>query len=153
GSVVIILAILVSWRFLPGSGRHVLGKSPESTTSVQPEPPVDDVSDPKETTDTTTSRLKTLVKQSQIWEMLKLDAAPWDCDVQNLRCWEPGSKALFDTVEGASRFTEKGIHYGSDARLLDFEFRHVWISTDGLSAEVGTREHWWLPLYKRDGTP
>lgn len=154
GSVVaIVFAILVSWRFFPGTGQHVLGQSSQSTTSVQPDFAVNNFSDPNETIDETRTRLKTLVKQSQIFEMLTLDAAPWDCDVQNLRFWELGSKALFDTVEGASRFTERGIHYGPDARLLDFEFRYVWISPDGLSAEVGTREHWWLPLYKRDGTP
>lgn len=153
GSVVIIIfTIFVSWRFLSGSSQSVLGKSSESTASLKADFTVSNVSDPNEKIDETRTRLKTLVKQSQIFEMLKLDAAPWECDVKNLQFWEPGSKAIFDTVEGASRFNERGIHYGSDARLLDFEFRHVWISPDGLSAEVGTREHWWLPLYKRDGT-
>ncbi len=101
--------------------------------------------------ESTATELKKTVKDAQIWEALTLYAAPWTCDAHDLeRYWEPGSKAFIDVGESASRLNERGWHYGSGARLLDFEFRYVRLSQDGLSAEVGTREHWFLPLYTRD---
>jgi hypothetical protein len=99
------------------------------------------------------SGLKALVKESQIWEMLTLYSAPWNCDAKDLgRYWLPGSKAYFDVGKSVSRLNERGTHYGFDAKLLNFEFRYVKISRDGLSANIGTVEHWWLPVYARDET-
>jgi hypothetical protein len=99
----------------------------------------------------TASELKAAVKESQLWETLTLYSAPWNCDANDLkRYWLPGSKAYIDVGESVSRLNERGSHYGFGARLLDFEFRYVRISRDGLSAEVGTREHWWLPVYTHE---
>lgn len=100
----------------------------------------------------TAFEVKKLVKESQVWEMLSLYVEPWVCDANDLRYWAPGSKALFEVVESVSRLNERDVHYGFGAKLLDFEFRYIRIARDGLSAEVGTREHWWLPVVKRDGT-
>src|SRR6185312_17463268 len=80
--------------------------------------------------------------------------APWNCDVRDIeRYWERNSKAFNDVLESASRLNERGWHYGFGARLLDFEFRYVRLSRDGLSAEIGTRKHWWLPVYTSDESP
>lgn len=101
--------------------------------------------------ESTGSQLKAVVKESQLWEMLTLYSAPWNCDANDLkRYWWPGSKAYLDVAESASRLNQRHTHYGFDARLLDFEFRYIRISPDGLAAEVGTREHWWLPVYTAD---
>jgi len=101
----------------------------------------------------TAPQLKMLVKRAQIWEMLTLYTAPWKCDAHDLeRYWQPGSKAFLNVGESASRLNERGWHYGYDAKLLNFEFRYVRFTRDGLSAEVGTREHWSLPIYASDGT-
>ena len=95
---------------------------------------------------------KLVVKQSQIWEMLSLYAAPWNCDANDLpRYWEAGSKAFVDVGESVSRLNERGWHYGYGSRLLDFEFLSAKVSQDGRSAEIETREHWLLPLYTREG--
>jgi hypothetical protein len=95
--------------------------------------------------------LKAFVKQTQIWEMLTLYSSPWSCDARDVqRYWLVGSKAFVDIGESVSRLNERGWHYGYDSRLLDFQFRYVRIAPDGSSATVGTREHWWLPLYTRD---
>jgi|ERR1051326_4288438 hypothetical protein len=95
---------------------------------------------------------KLVVKQSQIWEMLSLYAAPWNCDANDLpRYWEVGSKAFVDVGESVSRLNERGWHYGYGSRLLDFEFLSAKVSQDGRSAEIETREHWLLPLYTREG--
>ncbi|SRR5579871_586234 len=98
------------------------------------------------------TEIKILVKNSQIWEMLTLYSNPWTCDTHDLQqYWETNSKAFLDVVESVSRLEERGWHYGFGAKLLDFQFRYVKIAPDGLSAEVGTREHWWVPLYTRQG--
>jgi hypothetical protein len=95
--------------------------------------------------------LKTLVKETQIWEMLTLYPSPSNCDARDIqRLWLVGSKAFNDVGESVARLNERGLHYGYDSRLLDFQFRYVRIAPDGTSATVGTREHWWLPLYTRD---
>ena len=100
------------------------------------------------------TELRDRVKSAQVWEMLTLYATPWNCDARNIeRYWEPDSKAFKDVLESASRLNERGWHYGFGARLLNFEFRYVRLSRDGLSAEIGTREHWWLPVYTSDESP
>src|SRR5262249_45558955 len=104
--------------------------------------------------ESTLSYLKAFVKESQIWETLTLYSAPWNCDANDLeRYWLPGSKAYVDVGESVSRLNERGSHYGFGAHLLNFEFRYVTLSRDGLSASVGTREHWWLPVYTNDERP
>jgi hypothetical protein len=103
--------------------------------------------------ESTISEIKALVKESQIWEMLTLYSAPWKCDAKDFeRYWLPVSKAYLDVGKSVSRLNERGTHYGFDAKLLNFEFRYVKISRDGLSANIGTIEHWWLPVYTRDQT-
>lgn len=109
------------------------------------------VTSPGELDESTISEIKTLVKESQIWEMLTLYSAPWNCDAKDIRrYWLPGSKAYLDVGKSVSRLNERGTHYGFDAKLLNFEFRYVRISRDGSSANIGTLEHWWLPVYTRD---
>jgi hypothetical protein len=104
-----------------------------------------------QTEEETALHLKAFVKQTQMWEMLTLYPAPWNCDARDIkRYWLVGSKAFLDVGESVSRLNERGWHYGYDSRLLDFQFRYVRISPDGASATVGTREHWWLPLYTQD---
>ena len=112
---------------------------------------IDNSAAPDQTEEETALHLKAFVKQTQIWEMLTLYSAPWSCDARNVqRYWLAGSKAFIDVGESASRLNERGWHYGYDSRLLDFQFRYVRISPDGSTATVGTREHWWLPLYTRN---
>jgi hypothetical protein len=95
--------------------------------------------------------LKVFVKETQIWEMLSLYSSPWNCDARDIqRYWLVGSKAFNDIGASVSRLNERGLHYGYDSRLLDFQFRYIRISPDGASATLGTREHWWLPVYTRD---
>jgi hypothetical protein len=95
---------------------------------------------------------KRVVKQSQIWEMLSLYTAPWNCDAKDIeRYWDAGSKAFVDVGESVSRLNERGWHYGYGSRLLNFEFLSAKISQDGSSAEIQTREHWLLPVYTREG--
>jgi len=99
------------------------------------------------------SELKQLIQKTQVWETLTLYAEPWKCDAHDLeQYWETGSRAFADVVESVSRLNERGWHYGHGARLLNFEFRYIRISKDRLSAEIGTIEHWWLPLYTANET-
>ena len=101
----------------------------------------------------TAIEIKTFVKNAQIWEMLTLYSEPWTCDANSIKTYfDFGSPAFNDVLLSVSRLTERNWHYGFAARLLDFEFRYIRLSEDGLTAEVGTREHWWLPIATRDGT-
>jgi predicted DNA-binding transcriptional regulator AlpA len=101
----------------------------------------------------TAVEIKTFVKNAQVWEMLTLYPQPWTCDANIVKSYfDPASQAFNDVLLSVSRLNERNWHYGFGARLLDFEFRYVRLSEDGLTAEVGTREHWWLPIATRDGT-
>jgi len=142
---IVILIGLASWfLYISKHLRHAT--QPFGTTSTT-QPEFSDTPVPE----ATVTELKERVKTAQIWEMLTLYSAPWNCDARNIeRYWERGSWAFNDVLESTSRLNERGWHYGFGARLLNFEFRYVRLSRDGLSAEIGTREHWWLPVYTND---
>ena len=161
--VVAISAVVLTvtlWKILRGEqnrqNQSSLASSSESlkgTTNASPSPvgfPHDNVWSTDPVPEDIAGQLKMLVKNSQIWEMLTLYATPWNCDARDIQqYWLPGSSAFLNVAESASRLNERSRHYGFGARLLDFEYRYVRISQNGLSAEVGTREHWWLPVYQR----
>lgn len=147
----VLILVAVTTAFLYASKTHLFStQQVKAAGATRPGAGFFDGPIPEETA----TQLKKVVKDSQIWEALTLYAAPWTCDAHDLeRYWEPSSKAFVDVAESASRLNERGWHYGFGARLLDFEYRYVRLSHDGLSAEVGTREHWWLPVYSRDDEP
>ncbi len=155
-----IIAVLGTSMIINGAGRYRVEAQPRSDSSVParrlPLVGADQNfrgsgTNRDEFDETTISEIKALVKESQIWEMLTLYAAPWNCDAKDLEhYWLPGSKAYLDVGKSVSRLNERGTHYGFDAKVLNFEFRYVKLSRDGQSANIGTVEHWWLPVYTRD---
>lgn len=153
-----LVAVLL-WTSVDGLGRRKSRPLRPELSAAPPEVPsvVHAGSSPAESPDSNPVRedeifqLKNAVKRSQIWETLTLYSTPWICDAHDLeRYWEPGSPAFLAVGESVSRLNERGLHYGFGAKLTNFEFRYLRISRDGLSAEVGTIEHWWLPVYTQD---
>ncbi|HET9282332.1 MAG TPA: helix-turn-helix domain-containing protein [Candidatus Angelobacter sp.] len=161
-----IISISGLWIIINSAGRHRAEAQPRSDSTVpawrlssvradqnSSGSAIHKATKPDELDESEISGIKALVKESQIWEMLTLYSAPWNCDAKDIeRYWLPGSKAYLDVGKSVSRLNERGTHYGFDAKLLNFEFRYVKISRDGLSANIGTVEHWWLPVYTRDET-
>jgi hypothetical protein len=100
------------------------------------------------------AEIKQLVKDSQIDETLVIYGDPENFDPAILtKYWLPEEnrgRAIKDVKASIGRLRRRGLHYGSGSRLLLFEFRYVRIF--GKYAEVGTREHWILPLCRKDGS-
>lgn len=98
-------------------------------------------------------KLRSLTKSIQEWEHLVLYAQPNSCDAKQIgEHWLPGSRAFLDVMESASRLQELGLHVGGGSKLLQFEFRHVRISPDRRTAEVGTRERWIIEMHDSQQT-
>jgi len=96
--------------------------------------------------------VKRTIKESQITEFLKIYRAPAHFDHSLLkRYWLPGSEAFEDVQICLKHLRTERWHYGIGSSLLVFEFRSVNIFGD--HAEVGTREHWNLPMVHADGSP
>lgn len=98
------------------------------------------------------AEIREVVKQSQMLEFLEFYGDPRNVNSHDLqKYWLPGSEAAKDIQICLQRLNRQKRHYGPGSKLLDFDFRYVRIFND--RAEVGTREHWFLPLIHADGTP
>lgn len=95
---------------------------------------------------------KRAVKKSQNVEFFEFYRDPDHVDRHELReYWLPGSEALQDIMICLNHLRVMGWHYGIGSKLIRFEFRYVKIYGD--HAEVGTTEHWLLPMCHSDGSP
>jgi hypothetical protein len=96
--------------------------------------------------------VRTVVKESQIEEMLNLYENPDQSDGSNLlsKYWVPGGEAVGDVQSGLRTLAKSGLHYGpeSSAKRLEILSAKVFV---GDRAEVKTTEQWFLPLYTKDG--
>lgn len=94
---------------------------------------------------------KRAVKDSQIVEFLKMYRDPDNLDLHDMtKYWLPGSNALNDIDICLRHLRTERWHYGVGSKLDRFEFRYVRIFGD--HAEVGTTEHWFLPMVHADGS-
>ncbi len=94
--------------------------------------------------------IKKAIRDSQVFEFLELYGDPENPDEAKIKkYWLPQSEALADVRMCLAHLNEQRWHYGPRSKLLLFEFRYV--RRFGDRAEVGTREQWYLPLYRFDG--
>ena len=95
---------------------------------------------------------KRAVKNSQVVEFFKIYRDPENLNPHDLaKYWLPGSDALQDIGICLRHLRTEGWHYGVGSKLDRFEFRYVRLFGD--HAEVGTTEHWFLPMVHVDGSP
>jgi hypothetical protein len=96
------------------------------------------------------SEMKQVVKNSQVSEFLNIYGDPQHFDRRQLsRYWLPGSEARRDIDICLKHLNTEGWHYGVGSKLVTFEFRYVRVFGD--RGEVGTIEHWYLPLFDLHG--
>lgn len=102
------------------------------------------------------AEVRRVVKESQLYECLGLYTEPKAFDRNQLRKYwvmpEHGGQEVEKIEASIQRLLNKGWRYGKDSKLERFEFRSVRISPRGDTADVETRERWYLPLYREDGS-
>jgi hypothetical protein len=99
--------------------------------------------------------VKRTVKESQIFESLNVYEHPEQYE-KNLpsNYWVPvdkGGQALKAVENSIRNLVAKGWHYGPESSVRTFDILNAAIFA-GDRAEVRTREHWYLPLYYKNGT-
>jgi DNA-binding winged helix-turn-helix (wHTH) protein len=102
------------------------------------------------------STIRGVLRDSQTFESLNVYVNPERFRRQELARYfvmpEFGGKAAQNIEAAVARQLQRGLHYGSDSKLLSFEVLNVRIPAPGDYAEVRTRERWYLPSYRSDGT-
>lgn len=130
-------------------GKAILAPSPE--VEKQPFHDTGLIQSPQDSEET-----KRIVKESQFHEYFKIYTAPKSFNRAGLAMyWVPaaqGGKEI-EKIEGrAQRLLKQRWHYGPESKSEIFDFRYVRIYAPGDYAEVETRERWYLPLYRENGS-
>lgn len=98
------------------------------------------------------AEVKNVVRESQIYETLMLYGNPSIFDREQIKkYWLPadmGGKEISEVESAINRLRIKGQYYGKESKLERFDFTYVRIFSPGTTAEVGTIERWYLPLYQ-----
>lgn len=118
--------------------------TPQSIGSVPINSPADEL------------EVRRVVKDSQVYEFFTIYTNPKAFDKSNLRkYWVPAEqngREIEQVETSIERLLNKGWRYGKESEVRIFDIRRVQIFEPGDYAEVETREQWFLPLYKEDGT-
>lgn len=102
------------------------------------------------------AEIKRVLRDSQMYESLVIYERPKDFDRAVLnKFWlssEKGGKAMEKIEASIRRLLTKKWHYGEESRLEMLEYKYCRIYYPGNSAEVGTTEKWYLPVYHENGS-
>jgi DNA-binding winged helix-turn-helix (wHTH) protein len=103
------------------------------------------------------NEVRRVVKESQMYESLVLYQNPVSLDENKLKdywIFEPHNSELDSTRIGKSarNLAEKGMRYGSESKVEQFDFVSIDINENRDFAVVKTIEKWFVPRYRNDGT-
>ncbi|MDX2181534.1 MAG: hypothetical protein SFV18_18210 [Bryobacteraceae bacterium] len=116
-----------------------------------PPPAREKISSPLDETE-----IRRVVRESQLFETLRIYVAPKAFDRSKLNdFWVPadrGGRAIQNIEAAVQRQISRGTHYGDESKVEMFEIFSLAIFSPGDYAEVRTKERWYVPMYRDDGS-
>jgi len=101
-------------------------------------------------------QVRQAVYDSQVFETTTIYGKPKAFNRSQLsKYWVPieqGGRAVPKIEAAVQRQLKRGVHYGSESKVETFDFIFVKILPPGDYAEVRTRERWYVPVFREDGT-
>jgi DNA-binding winged helix-turn-helix (wHTH) protein len=100
------------------------------------------------------AEISRVVKESQMYETLKLYTHPRPVNSDDLGYWLPeemGGVEIKKVKASVQRLLSKGWRYADESRADVFEFRYVKVFEPGDVGKAGTVEFWFIPTLQADG--